>query len=403
VGPEETAFLQLTSGSTGLPRAVMISHRAALHQLRADNESLRGREGAPASSWARGAAAWLPLYHDMGLVGCLLLPIVLGIDLWLLRPEAFLARPRLWLEAVAGAGPSYNPAPNFSFQLCVDRIREEEMAGLDLSNWRCTLNGAEMVRIETTRAFCDMFAPFGFAPEAFVPCYGMAEGTLAATIDLKGRGVRTVPAPADTDSALGVKEVACVGEPVMDTEIRIEAPDGRSLQENEVGQILIKGPSVFSGYYRDPESTAESLRDGWLITGDLGFLRDGELYITGRLKDLLIIRGQNVMPEEFERLADEVVGGGGVVRSGAFSVSRGGEGEQPVLVVEVLERDPSALPSLGQEIRRRVGHSLGLPLADLVFVRRGRLPRTTSGKIQRRELKELYLDGTLEPLAGEPA
>jgi fatty-acyl-CoA synthase len=394
----DVAFLQLTSGSTGIPRAVMISHRAAIHNPMACVEAIGAPYGAPVDDWADAMVSWLPLYHDMGLIGCLILPILTGLDTWLLRPQTFLARPLLWLQHLGSHGNTFVPAPNFGYHLCVERIKAEQCEGLDLSSWRIALTGAEMVRQETTTAFCEAFGEYGFQPTVFQPCYGLAEGTLAVTFDNKGRGVRTRPAPEGADIGLGMSELVSTGSPIRDTELRIVAADGSEQPESSIGEVHIKGPGVFSGYYNDPEATTETLRDGWFATGDLGFAADGELYLTGRTKDVLILHGQNIMPDEIERIADGVTGGGGLLRSAAFSIARGAAGEEPVVVVEADNRDPDRLAEIGRDIKVRIGRAIGLPVADLVFVRRGRIPRTTSGKMQRAELRQKYLEGTLDRL-----
>jgi acyl-CoA synthetase (AMP-forming)/AMP-acid ligase II len=339
--------------------------------------------------------SWLPLYHDMGLIGCLMLPVLCGLDSWLLRPQTFLARPRLWLDQLGRHGTTFAPAPNFGYQLCVERIGADEVAGLDLRGWKAALTGAEMIRPETTDAFAARFAPAGLEARAFRPCYGLAEATLAVTFDLRGEGVRTRPMPQGAGAGFGLDQVVSTGLPIRDTVVEIVAPDGAVLGEDVVGEVRFRGPGVFLGYLNDPEATAASLRDGWFATGDLGFLHAGELYLTGRTKELLILRGHNLMPDELERLADGITGGGGLLRSAAFSIARGAEGEEPVLVVETEASDPERLAELGHAIRVAVGRALGLPLADLVFVRRGRIPRTSSGKMRRGELRALYLDGTL--------
>lgn len=404
--PEDSAFLQLTSGSTGWPRAVAISHRAVLHNAAAIDESLGAPAGGPCHTWADALVSWLPLHHDMGLVGCLMVALTGGIELKLLPPTAFLARPRLWLEQIGRHRAVFAHAPNFGYQLCVERL--VETAGLDLSAWRYAITGAEMVRPETVAAFLERFGAVGFRPEAFRPCYGLAEATLAVTVDRAGRGLRTRALPTRAERLLDpeLQEVACVGEPVDATSVRITGPSGLSLGPGEIGEVRVQGPGLFSGYFNDVEASAESLSEyggrAELRTGDLGFLHAGELYLTGRLKDLLIVRGHNFMPHEVEWLAESVVSGGGALRSGAFSVAHGGQGEQAVVVLESTERDPERQAVIARDVKLRVSEGLGMLLSEVVLVRRGTIPKTTSGKVQRRALKELYLRGGLSG-AGEEA
>ncbi len=398
IGSDDVAFLQLTSGSTGSPRAVMITHRGAVHNPAACSEGAGGRMGAPVQDWVDTMVSWLPLYHDMGLIGCLFLPLLAGLELHLLRPQSFLARPMTWLRELGSNGRTFATAPNFGYQLCVERLRHGQLDGADLSNFKVALTGAEMVRRETAEAFSEAFAPYGFATESFLPCYGLAEATLAVTFDDEGRGVRTLPAPGGTDAGFDLTEVVSVGRPVRDTRIEIRSPNGRALDDDAVGEVCVDGPGLFAGYSGDESATAASLVDGWYHTGDLGFVHHGELYLTGRIKDILIVHGHNLMPDEIERIADGATGGGGLTRSAAFSVVHGAGGEEAVLAIEVTTDDPERLAELDREVRVRVGRTLGLPLADVVFVRRGRIPRTTSGKMQRGELRRRYVDGTLETI-----
>jgi acyl-CoA synthetase (AMP-forming)/AMP-acid ligase II len=398
-GPEETAFLQLTSGSTGFPRAVQVTHGGALHNALALDTCIAAPHRASCRGFIDHWVSWVPLYHDMGLITNLTL-MLSGIDLDLMPPEAFLGRPRRWLELLGRGGRSVATAPNFGYQLCIDRIGEADLEGLHLSPWQAAFSAAEMVRPETVAAFLDRFGRCGLRPESFRPCYGLAEATLVVAIDQAGRGPRTAPVPAGpVDRGFELKETFSVGAPVLDTTIEIVAPDGSVLPEGEVGEIQVRGPSLFSGYFDDPEATAESLVDGWLRTGDLGFMRAGELYVTGRLKDLLIVRGENIMPHELEWLAESASGGGGLERAAAFSISRGGQGEEVVLVLEVSDRDPRRLQALLRDLRVEVGREFGLTLADVVAVRRGQIPKTTSGKVQRGAVRELYLTGELRRLA----
>jgi fatty-acyl-CoA synthase len=407
----DLALMQLTSGSTGRQRAVMLSHAAAVHNIFA----LGGIPNIKRFDAAQ-VVSWLPLNHDMGLIGCLMFAVQYGLELTLLRPETFLARPLTWLRQFNSEGKFLSPAPNFAYQLCVDRVAQEDVASLQLGGWKSALSGAEMIRPETCRDFIEKYKPAGFDPQSLMPCYGMAEATLAVTADTRRNGIRTRPimeSISDTSESLSKTEkrdVICTGHPVLDTTLKIAAPASMKvhatdshatifLNENEIGEVWVKGPGIFSGYYNDPTATAEALTtDGYLRTGDLGFLYEGELYLTGRIKDLLIINGHNLMPHELEWVSDAVMGGGGTERCGAFSVSQGATGEQAVLVVEVADKTATELPTLQQEIRSRIGRSLGLPLADLMFVKRGQIPKTTSGKVQRRELRRRYMEGLLERL-----
>lgn len=393
--PEDPAYLQLTSGSTGTPRAVIISHGAVLHNALACSE---GIHGIPQRA-ARHMVSWLPLFHDMGLVSGLLMPMLTQRPTWLMPPSAFLARPQLWLRQLARHSSSFSPAPNFAFQMILERLQTEDLTGLDFSTWNTALIGAETVRLSTMTAFAKLLEPFGLAPQALRPCYGLAEATLGVTLDMKNRGVRHRDDPQSGDDT--PNPCVCLGEPLPDTEIRVIAADGSSLQDDQVGEIAVRGPGLFSGYYGDPEATTETLQNGWLRTGDLGFIHDGELYHRGRLKEILIVHGQNLMPEELEQHADAVVGGGGRLRSVAFSVDCGAQGEAAVLVVECQEKDDRTLHSMDREIRLRIARATSLHLFDLVFVRRGTISRTSSGKIQRNLMRQHYLDHRLVRLNGD--
>ncbi|MGI9592444.1 MAG: AMP-binding protein, partial [Myxococcota bacterium] len=340
----------------------------------------------------------LPLDHDMGLNGGLFYALMNRLELFLYPPHAFAGRPEVWLQRLGAHGVSLATGPNFGYQLCVERVAPEKAAKLDLSSWRAALTGAEMIRRDTLDAFVERFGPSGFDRRAIRPCYGMAEATLAITLDRAGEGLRTRPLPSGAEAGLGLSELVSTGPPLPDTELRIAAPDGSLLRDGEVGEVEVRGPGVFLGYHGDPDATDEALRDGWLRTGDLGFLAGGELYLAGRLKDLLIVRGQNLMPHELEWLAEGASGGGGAQRAAAFSIAPDAAGEQVVLVLEVDPRDPDKLAGLADEVRSRIGQALALPVADVAFVRRGRIPKTTSGKVQRAELRRRYLAGELERL-----
>ncbi len=396
--PEDIAFMQFTSGSTGMPRAVVITHRMALHNAYAVNEGIGLRFGAPVSELSELHSAWLPMHHDMGLIGCLLLCIANGIELSLMNPTTFLARPIRYLETFHKKRGVMS-GPNFGYQFCVDRLKPSDLEGLDLSNLLTANTGSEMVRPETFKAFSELLAPTGFNPEKVMPCYGMAEATLAVTFDGFQKGVRSYPVPQKSDILVENQDVVSCGIPVPDTEVKIVSSTGETLQEQELGEVLVKGPAVFSQYYENEEATREVLDGEWLRTGDLGFVAEGELYIAGRYKEILVIRGDNIMPHELEWLAEEARGKGEAgERIAAFSVSHGAAGEEIALVVETTDSDKEKLAELDHAIRSRIGRAMSLPIADLVFVRRGRIPRTSSGKIQRKKIKQDYIEGAIERL-----
>jgi fatty-acyl-CoA synthase len=376
--PEDLAYIQLTSGSTTTPKAVAISHANLAANAR--GIYLGGQGGQLDHAFV----SWLPLYHDMGLVGIVFTALYCGYHLTLMPPEAFVGTPRRWLEAISEAGGVAHvvtSAPNFGYQWCVDRIPESKRQGLDLSNWRLACCGAEMVRPGTLSAFSARFGPVGFQEGAFAPCYGMAETTLAVTFCPPGRPPR-----------IHRDRVSC-GPPIEGLDVIVGDPQsGAPLQDGQEGEVLVRGSSVFQGYYLNDRATADVLREGWFHTGDLGFLHEGELYITGREKDLLVLDGANVAPYELEWVAQEhlPLDGG---RAAAFSVERDRR-EHPVLVAEVKTvPDPAAM----ETVRRDVAGGFA-PLHDLVLVRRGSLPKTSSGKVQRGEVRRRYLTRQLEAI-----
>lgn len=394
---EELAFLQFTSGSTGIPRAVKITHRGLIHNIFAIDYLAGPPYGERGRDWCDTCVLWLPLNHDMGLISALF-AVACGFDLLFLQPSVFLTRPHKWFELASGRNV-FSPAPNFGYQFVVERAKDELLKGLDLNHKHRFCIGSEMVRPDTITAFMEKMTGTGIQHHHLAASYGMAETTVGLSMDGKGQGVR-VSSPDPDPNHPTVGPVACCGTPTPDTEIRIVNPaDGSEvLEEGKLGSIQTRSPSVFTGYYENPEATEAVMCDGWLITGDLGFVRDGEIYIVGRSKEVLIIRGENIMPHDIEWQVEEVRGGGGMERSGAFSIVRGNAGEEPVLVVETALKDPEEMKDLEEKIRSRIGRVMSLVLADLVFIRRGQLPKTTSGKIKRAALKEDYLQGRVERL-----
>ncbi|MEW5926854.1 MAG: non-ribosomal peptide synthase/polyketide synthase [Gemmatimonadota bacterium] len=404
------AFLQYTSGSTAAPKGVMVSHGNLLHNS-ALIERLAGYTPQTRS------VIWLPPYHDMGLIGGILQPLFTGYWAALFSPVAFIQRPARWLEAVSRYGATSSGGPNFAYDLCVRAVRPEEREALDLSRWEVAFNGAEPVRAETLRAFSEAFAPCGFRARAFYPCYGLAEATLMVT------GSRPAEPPAERavdPEALGegrVREVPdgryrLVGSGRSAPSQRVLIVDPATLREcapDRVGEVWVSGPSVARGYWGRAEETAETfgaLEAGtgegpFLRTGDLGFLDgDGELFVTGRLKDLIVVRGRNHYPQDIEQTAIRSHEGLRAGLGAAFGVDRGGE-ERLVVVQEVSRRAAAGLDveEVAEAIRRAVAAEHGVQVHAVAVVRPGGVPRTSSGKVQRRACRALFLAGEL-PLVG---
>jgi amino acid adenylation domain-containing protein len=390
--PESLAFLQYTSGSTAAPKGVMVSHRNLLH-----NERMIGAAfGMDEESVVVG---WLPLYHDMGLIGNVLQPLHAGGRCVLMSPVAFLQRPMRWLEAISRYRGTVSGGPNFAYELCVRKASPEALAGLDLSSWRVAYNGAEPVRASTLERFAETFAPCGFRPEAFYPCYGLAEATLFVTGGVPGRAPRV--------ESTG-QRVSC-GQVWMGQRLVVADPEtGTELPGGEEGEVWLSGPSVAGGYWENPEGTARDFNaflatgEGpFLRTGDLGYLAAGELYVTGRLKDLIILRGRNHYPQDVELTAErahpDLHPGGGA----AFAVETGGE-ERLVIVHEVARHRSAGTEAIAEAVRSAVAAEHEVQAQEVVLIRQGGLPKTSSGKVQRRLCRDLYLRGEL-PVVGRSA
>jgi amino acid adenylation domain-containing protein len=393
--PEAPAFLQYTSGSTALPKGVVVTQAGLVHNERMIGEAFGLDENAV-------VVGWLPLYHDMGLIGNVLQPLYCGGRCILMAPAAFLQRPRRWLEAISRYRGTTSGGPNFAYELCLQKIGPEAREGLDLSRWTVAFNGAEPVRADTLDRFAAAFGSCGFAREAFYPCYGLAEATLFVTGGRPGAGAR-VAAGEPPALRLVSSGHAWAGQQVVvvDPETRVPCPPDR------VGEIWVSGPSVAPAYWGRPEASETELHarlaDGsgsFLRTGDLGFLRDGELYVTGRRKDLIILRGRNHYPQDLELTAERahpaLRPGGGA----AFSVEVLGE-ERLVVVFEARrEAERHGLQALAVDevaaaVRRSLAEEHEVQLHELVLIRPASLPRTSSGKVQRHRCRELYLDGGL--------
>jgi myxalamid-type polyketide synthase MxaB len=403
---DDLALLQYTSGSTQAPRGVMVTHANLMH----NSELIRRHFGHDEHSCG---VIWLPPYHDMGLIGGLLQPLYAGFPVVLMSPAAFIQRPLRWLQAVSRYRATTSGGPNFAYELCVQRIAPQDRAGLDLSSWEVAFNGSEPVCHDTLRRFAETFAACGFRREAFQPCYGLAEATLlvSAGAPLRPPTVRWVQVcgleqnrVVDTASA-AAEGKALVGCGRVDPEQRVvvvQQETGRCCAAQEVGEIWVQGPSVARGYWERPDETRASFQarlDGeegsFLRTGDLGFLRDGELFITGRLRDLIIVRGANYYPQDLERTVETCRRGLRSAGCAAFAVEE--HGHEGLVVVQELDSPRCDDPApLFAAIRRAIAEEHGLQVGAIVLLRPGRLPRTTSGKIQRQACRSDFLKDRLD-------
>jgi len=392
--PEALALIQFSSGSTVDPKPVALRHSHLVAQLAALEAEL-----PPPEDRAPVGVSWLPLYHDMGLIGCLLSAVYYPGGMVLIPPEVFLARPALWLRALSRHRAFVSPAPNFAYGLCLKRVKDAELEGVDLSGWRHALNGAEPVSVETLRRFSERFSRWGFQPGALRPVYGMSEASLAVTFPPAGRGPRALGVDSrvlatERRAVDGSREVVSVGRPVPGFEVCVRDELGHTLEERRVGRVFVRGPSVMAGYFGHPEATASALdAEGWLDTGDMGFEADGELFLTGRAKDLVIIRGANHAPQEFEECLEGVEG----LRTGcAVALGFTPEGEQDEALLLLAEHAPGERgEGLEERVREAVLAGTGVRPHTVAVLEPGTLPRTSSGKLRRSEALRRYLAGEL--------
>ncbi|MGC5053360.1 fatty acyl-AMP ligase [Micromonospora sp. DT48] len=393
---DELAFIQCTSGSTGRPKGVMISHA---------NLSANMTQNVKATGWSidETGVSWLPLYHDMGLMSGLMVPTFVGSNTVLMPPTQFLRSPVEWLRNISATRGNFSAAPNFAYGYAADRVRDSDMENVDLSSWRMAFCGAEPIHPGTVQRFVDRFARWGLRRDLLMPCYGMAEATLTITmardngpvqVDTIDRTAAVTHGQAidvDPGDPSAMHVVAC-GAPVVDTEVRVVDSDGNPLGDNQIGDIQFRSPARTVGYFDMPEETAASIAEpGWWKTGDVGYLRDGEIRITGRSKDLIIIRGSNYFPSDFEQAVESVPG----IRLGTVVAvghrPEDGDSEELHLIVEsYVPADQQE--ALRQAVRSTVSAKTGVPVAQVHLVPRRSIPKTTSGKLQRAKARQLFIE-----------
>ena len=399
VAPDDIAFLQFSSGTTVEPKAVAVSHSNLMYNLAMMEAGIGG--GTP-EEFVGGGVCWLPLYHDMGLVGCLYLGLHYPGNMTFMGPDTFIARPVMWLQAISKYRGVVSPAPHFAYGLCLKKVRDEDMEGVDLSSWRCALNGAEPIDTETMERFIERFSRWGLRREAMTPVYGLAEAGLG--VSFSPMNDAPVVTEFDRDALSGEgralrgngRKLPSVGKPMVGLAVEIQDENGNTLPEGYAGRIMIKGPSVTNGYFNDPELNATMIRNGWMDTGDIGFFFEGNLYIGGRAKDLIIIRGRNYAPQEMEELLLEIPG----LRTGcavALGIQVEGQGEDLLILAELDPMSKRPSEEILAEVRNRLLSGLSLAPYHIELLPAGTLPRTSSGKLRRSDALKKYVAGELVP------
>ena len=398
--PGDICYLQYSSGSTRFPHGVAVTHASLPNNLAGHGEGMKLVD-------ADRCISWLPWYHDMGLVGCFLSVIANQVSTDYLKTEDFARRPLAWLDMISrNPGNSISYSPTFGYDICARRISSQSHVSerFDLSRWRLAGNGADMIRPDVMQGFVNAFAEAGFKASAFLPSYGLAEATLAVTIMPPGEGIRVElveeerlsGTPRDLSRPARYRAIVNCGKAVKDMALEIRGEHGEVLSDHHIGKVWCKGPSVMHSYFRDPESTAACLVDGWLDTGDMGYTVDGYLFIVGRAKDMIIINGKNHWPQDIEWAVEQLPGfnHGDIA---AFSVETENGEEAPAVLVHCRVSDPVARVELRNMIRDKVRSITGMNcIVELVPPRT--LPRTSSGKLSRAKAKKLYLSGEIEPI-----
>jgi len=398
---DDIAYLQYSSGSTRFPHGVAITHHALLNNLAAHSHGMEVGD-------ADRCISWLPWYHDMGLVGCFLSVVANQVSTDYMKTEDFARRPLAWLDLISrNEGNSISYSPTFGYDICARRMSSQTKASdrFDLARWRIAGNGADMIRPDVMQRFVDAFADAGFKATAFLPSYGLAEATLAVSIMPPGEGIvvelveetQLSGGTARADRPQRYRAVVNCGKPVRDMTIEIREEDGTPLPEKAIGKVWCKGPSVMVGYFRDEEATDACMADGWLDTGDMGYMSEGYVYIVGRAKDMIIVNGKNHWPQDIEWAVEQLPG----FKQGdiaAFAITTPGGEETPAVLVQCRTSDEQERVRLREEIRERVRSVTGMNcVVELVPPRT--LPRTSSGKLSRAKARNLYLNGEIKPYA----
>ncbi len=400
VSPDDICYLQYSSGSTRFPTGVAVTHRALLHNLYGHATTMNIGEND------RGVS-WLPWYHDMGLVGCFLSMIGNQVSCDYLKTEHFARRPLAWLDMISrNPGNSMSYSPTFGYDICARRISSQSnvIERFDLSRWRLAGNGADMIRPDVMQQFVNAFAAAGFKASAFTPSYGLAEATLAVTVMPPGEGIRVElveeerlsGSRRDLSRPARYRAIVNCGKPLPDMDVEIRGESGAAKGDHQIGKVWCRGPSVMHSYFRNEEATNDCLVDGWLDTGDMGYMADGYLFIVGRAKDMIIINGKNHWPQDIEWAVEQLPGfnHGDIA---AFSVESDTGEEAPAVLVHCRVSDPEERIKLRDTIREKVQSVTGMNcVVELIPPRT--LPRTSSGKLSRAKAKKLYLSGEIQPL-----
>jgi fatty-acyl-CoA synthase len=398
--PDDICYLQYSSGSTRFPTGVAVTHRALLHNLYGHSTTMNLGENDRCVSW-------LPWYHDMGLVGCLLSLIANQVSGDYLKPDAFARRPLAWLDMISrNPGNTLSYSPTFGYDICSRRISSQSNVAerFDLSRWRIAGNGADMIRPDVMQSFVNAFADAGFKASAFTPSYGLAEAVLAVTVMPPGEGIRVElveeerlsGAPRDISRPARYRAIVNCGKPLPDMQVAIRGEDGHSRTDHQIGKVWCRGPSVMHSYFRNEDATNDCLVDGWLDTGDMGYTANGYLFIVGRAKDMIIINGKNHWPQDIEWAVEQLPGfnHGDIA---AFAIEMENGEEAPAVLVHCRVSDPVERVKLREQIADKVRSVTGMScIVELVPPRT--LPRTSSGKLSRAKAKKLYLAGEIVPI-----